>query len=181
MPTQHGSDKMLKNMKRGLNSAGIKNRIDLLRTENQNIAVRTSIIVGFPNETDKDFKNLVDFVEEIQFDRVGVFKYSEEEGTSAAIDYKDNIPQKIKEERYSEIMKIQQKINLSKNKTRLGNIEKVIVDVSNENGWSLARSYRDAPEIDNYVKINQKLDIGKFYNIKITDAYEYDVLGELIN
>jgi ribosomal protein S12 methylthiotransferase len=181
MPTQHGSDKMLKNMKRGLNSAGIKNRIDLLRRENQNIAVRTSIIVGFPNETDKDFKNLVDFVEEIQFDRLGVFKYSEEEGTSAAIDYRDNIPKKIKEERYSEIMKIQQKINLSKNKTRLGNIEKVIVDVSNENGWSLARSYRDAPEIDNYVKINQKLDTGKFYNIKVTDAYEYDVLGELIN
>ena len=77
-------------------------------------------------------------------------------------------------------MKIQQKINLSKNKLRLGNIEKVIVDVSNEDGWSLARSYRDAPEIDNYVKINQKLDVGKFYNVKITDAYEYDVLGELI-
>ena len=180
MPTQHGSDKILKNMKRGLNSAGIKNRIDLLRQANHDIAVRTSIIVGFPNETDEDFKKLVDFVEDVQFDRLGVFKYSEEEGTSAALDFKDNIPKKIKEERYSELMKIQQKINLSKNKLRLGNIEKVIVDVSNEDGWSLARSYRDAPEIDNYVKVNQKLDVGKFYNVKITDAYEYDVLGELI-
>ena len=181
MPTQHGSDNMLKNMKRGLNSAGIKNRIDLLRKANHDIAIRTSIIVGFPNETDEDFKNLVDFIQEIQFDRLGVFKYSEEEGTSAALDYKDNIPKKIKEERYSEIMKIQQKINLSKNKSRLGKIEKVIVDISNEEGWSLARSYRDAPEIDNYVKINHKLDVGKFYNVKITDAYEYDVIGELIN
>ena len=181
IPTQHGSDKMLKNMKRGLNSAGIKNKIDLLRQANENIAVRTSVIVGFPNETDKDFDNLINFVEEVEFDRLGVFKYSEEEGTSAAIDYKDNVPKKIKEERYAEIMKIQQKINLSKNKKRLNKVEKIIIDVSNEDGWSLGRSFRDAPEIDNYVKINTKLDVGKFYDVKITNAYEYDVLGELIN
>ena len=181
MPTQHGSDKMLKDMKRGLNSAGIKNRIDLLRKTNENIAIRTSVIVGFPNETDKDFNNLVNFVEETQFDRLGVFKYSEEEGTSAAVDFKDNIPKNIKEERYEEIMKIQQKINLSKNKQRLNKREKIIIDVSNEDGWSLGRSFMDAPEIDNYVKINQKLDVGKFYDILITDAYEYDVVGELID
>ena len=181
MPTQHGSDKMLKDMKRGLNSAGIKNRIDLLRKTNENIAIRTSVIVGFPNETEKDFNNLVNFVEETQFDRLGVFKYSEEEGTSAAVDFKDNIPKNIKEERYEVIMKIQQKINLSKNKQRLNKREKIIIDVSNEDGWSLGRSFMDAPEIDNYVKINQKLDVGKFYDILITDAYEYDVLGELID
>lgn len=181
MPTQHGSDKMLKYMKRGLNSAGIKNRIDLLRKTNENIAIRTSVIVGFPNETEKDFNNLVNFVEETQFDRLGVFKYSEEEGTSAAVDFKDNIPKNIKEERYEEIMKIQQKINLSKNKQRLNKREKIIIDVSNEDGWSLGRSFMDAPEIDNYVKINQKLDVGKFYDILITDAYEYDVVGELID
>tara|TARA_B100001559_G_scaffold97361_1_gene81412 strand:- start:26 stop:850 length:825 start_codon:yes stop_codon:yes gene_type:complete len=181
MPTQHGSDKMLKDMKRGLNSAGIKNRIDLLRKTNENIAIRTSVIVGFPNETEKDFNNLVNFVEETQFDRLGVFKYSEEEGTSAAVDFKDNIPKNIKEERYEEIMKIQQKINLSKNKQRLNKREKIIIDVSNEDGWSLGRSFMDAPEIDNYVKINQKLDVGKFYDILITDAYEYDVVGELID
>ena len=181
MPTQHGSDKMLKDMKRGLNSAGIKNRIDLLRKTNENIAIRTSVIVGFPNETDKDFNNLVNFVEETQFDRLGVFKYSEEEGTSAAVDFKDNIPKNIKEERYEVIMKIQQKINLSKNKQRLNKREKIIIDVSNEDGWSLGRSFMDAPEIDNYVKINQKLDVGKFYDILITDAYEYDVVGELID
>ncbi len=181
MPTQHGSDSVLKNMKRGLNSSGIKKRIELLRRANDNMCLRTSIIVGFPGETDKDFQDLVDFVTEVKFDRLGVFKYSEEEGTSAALDYKDDIPKRIKQERYDELMMIQQKINYNKNKERIGYKEKVIVDVSNEAGWSLARSYMDAPEVDNYVKINQKLDVGKFYNIKVTKAYEYDVEGELIN
>ena len=106
MPTQHGADDMLKNMKRGLNSSGIKTRIDLLRKANNNIALRTSIIVGFPGETDKDFKELIDFVKDIEFDRLGVFKYSEEEGTSAAIDYKDNIPKEVKQERYDELMMV---------------------------------------------------------------------------
>ena len=181
MPTQHGSDSVLKNMKRGLNSAGIKKRIELLRRANDNMCLRTSIIVGFPGETDKDFKDLVDFVTEVKFDRLGVFQYSEEEGTSAALDYKDDIPKEIKQERYDELMMIQQKINYNKNKERIGYKEKVIVDVSNDAGWSLARSYMDAPEVDNYVKINQKLDVGKFYDIKVTKAYEYDVEGELIN
>ena len=182
MPTQHGSDKMLKNMKRGLDSSGIKKRIELLRTANNDMSIRTSIIVGFPGETQKDFNNLKAFVKDIQFDRLGVFKYSEEEGTSAAVDYKDNIPKELKKERYEEIMMIQQKINFGKNKNRIGNIEKVIVDVCNDDsGWSLARSYRDAPEIDNYVKIDKKLKVGSFYDIKITEAFEYDVKGELLN
>ena len=181
MPTQHGSDKILKNMKRGLNASGIKKRIDLLRNSNDKICLRTSMIVGFPGETDKDFQNLVDFVQDIKFDRLGVFQYSEEEGTSAAIDYKDDIPKRVKQERYDQLMMIQQKINYDKNKDRLGNIEKVIVDVANESGWSLARSYMDAPEVDNYVKINEKLKVGEFYNIKVTKAFEYDVEGELVN
>ena len=181
MPTQHGSDKMLKNMKRGLDSSGIKKRIDLLRDTNSDIAIRTSIIVGFPGETDQDFNQLVDFVKDVEFDRLGVFKYSEEEGTSAEIDYKDDIPKEIKQERYDELMMIQQKINFAKNKTRIGNIERVIIDVSNsDSGFSLGRSYRDAPEIDNYVKINELLDVGSFYTIKVKEAYEYDVLGEIV-
>jgi len=182
MPTQHGADKMLKNMKRGLDSSGIKNRIDLLRMANAKMSIRTSIIVGFPGETDKDFQDLLKFVKEVQFDRLGVFKYSEEEGTSAAIDYKDNIPKKVKQERYDELMMLQQGINFKKNKNRVNLIENVLVDIVNENeGWSLARSYRDAPEIDNYVKINQTLEVGTFYNVKIKKAYEYDVLGEIVN
>ena len=181
MPTQHGSDRVLKNMKRGLDSSGIKNRIELLRKSNDKISLRTSIIVGFPGETEKDFKDLISFIKEIKFDRLGVFKYSEEEGTSAALDYKDNIPKEVKQERFDEIMMIQQQINYDNNQNRIGNTEKVIVDVSNESGWSLARSYRDAPEIDNYVKINQKLEVGEFYNIKVTEAFEYDVIGEINN
>ena len=96
MPTQHGSDRMLKNMKRGLDSSGIKKRIDLLRNANNNISIRTSIIVGFPGETANDFKELKNFVKDIKFDRLGVFQYSEEEGTSAAFDYEDNIPKELR-------------------------------------------------------------------------------------
>ena len=182
MPTQHGSDYMLKKMKRGLNSAGIKNRIDLLRKANENISIRTSIIVGFPGETDKDFKELLKFAEDVQFDRLGVFQYSEEEGTSAAIDYKDDIPKQVKQDRFDELMMLQQKINYNKNKLRVNCVEDILIDVVNEEeGWSLGRSYRDAPEIDNYVKVNKVLDIGSFYKVKIKKAYEYDVLGELVN
>ena len=182
MPTQHGSDHMLKKMKRGLNSAGIKNRIDLLRKANDNMSIRTSIIVGFPGETDKDFKELLKFAEDVQFDRLGVFQYSEAEGTSAAIDYKDDIPKQVKQERFDELMMLQQKINYNKNKLRVNCVEDILIDVVNEEeGWSLGRSYRDAPEIDNYVKVNKVLDIGSFYKVKIRKAYEYDVLGELVN
>jgi len=181
MPTQHGSDLMLKNMKRGLNSDGIKRRISKLRKINSSISIRTSIIVGFPNETEKDFIDLCDFINDVQFDRLGVFKYSEEEGTSAANDYVDNIPSEIKQERYDELMMLQQKINFKKNIDRIGSVEKVLVDVVSDEGWSLARSYRDAPEIDNYVKVNEKLIKGNFYNVKIKEAFEYDVIGEVIN
>ena len=181
MPTQHGSDSMLKMMKRGLKSNGIKNRVELLRKINPDISIRTSMIVGFPNETDRDFRELCDFVQDVQFDRLGVFKYSEEDGTSAARDYQDNVPAHVKQQRYDELMLIQQKINYNKNQERIGKIETVLVDVVSDEGWSLARSYKDAPEIDNYVKINLKLKKGVFYNVLIKDAFEYDVVGEVIN
>ena len=117
-----------------------------------------------------------------KFDRLGVFQYSEEEGTSAAIDYKDDIPKQVKQERFDELMMLQQKINYNKNKLRVNCVEDILIDVVNEEeGWSLGRSYRDAPEIDNYVKVNKVLDIGSFYKVKIKKAYEYDVLGELVN
>ena len=129
----------------------------------------------------KHFIDLCDFINDVQFDRLGVFKYSEEEGTSAANDYVDNIPSEIKQERYDELMMLQQKINFKKNIDRIGSVEKVLVDVVSDEGWSLARSYRDAPEIDNYVKVNEKLIKGNFYNVKIKEAFEYDVIGEVIN
>tara|TARA_Y100000994_G_scaffold98864_1_gene81694 strand:- start:64 stop:1368 length:1305 start_codon:yes stop_codon:yes gene_type:complete len=182
MPTQHGSEKVLKDMRRGLGPDGIKKRIDALRNANSDISIRTSMIVGFPGETDKDFQELYDFVEEIEFDRLGVFQYSEEEGTHGAKAFTDDVPKSVKQERYESIMMLQQQINYKKNIGRVGSVEKILIDIVDDNeGWSLGRSYRDAPEIDNYVKVNQKLEIGKIYNIKIQEAYEYDVLGTLLN
>ena len=181
LPTQHGSDKILKNMKRGLNSSGIKKRIELLRNVKNDIAIRTSIIVGFPGETDKEFQELYDFVKDVEFDRLGVFEYSEEEGTHGAEAYIDDIPKEVKQHRREQIMMLQQNINYKKNKDRVGSIEKVLIDFNDQSGCSIGRSSKDAPEIDNYVKIDKKLEVGKFYDIKITKAYEYDVLGELNN
>ena len=181
MPTQHGSDKILKDMRRGLDSSGIKQRIDELRNANEKISIRTSIIVGFPGETDKEFKELCDFIEEVKFDRLGVFQYSEEEGTHGAKEFDDDVPKVIKQERYETIMMLQQKINYKKNIDRIGSVERILIDIVDDEGWSLGRSYRDAPEIDNYVKINQKLKTGKIYNVKIEEAYEYDVLGSVLN
>ena len=181
MPVQHGSDRMLKRMRRGLKSEGIKKRIQALRDVNAEIAIRTSIIVGFPGETDDDFQQLMDMVEEVQFDRLGVFTYSEEEGTVAAADMKDDIPRHIKEERLDAIMTAQQAINLKKNQALVGQIDKVIVDKSTNDGWTIARSYRDAPEIDNYVRINGKHMEGEFLNVKYVEAFEYDLTAEVIN
>ena len=181
MPTQHGSDKILKDMRRGLDSLGIKRRIDALRNANDNISIRTSMIVGFPGETDKEFQELYDFVEEIKFDRLGVFQYSEEEGTHGAKAFIDDVPKNIKKERFETIMMLQQKINHEKNIKRIGSTEKILIDITDEEGWSLGRSYRDAPEIDNYVKINQTLTVGDMYNVKINRAYEYDVEGSLVS
>ncbi len=178
MPVQHGSEKVLKDMKRGLGPDGIKKRIEKLRNVNSNIAIRTSIIVGFPGETDKEFRELLDFIQEIEFDRLGVFTYSEEEGTHGADAYVDNVPADVKDQRKEEVMLLQQSINLKKNKDLIGSKERVLIDVCNAEGVSLGRTYRDSPEIDNYVKIYEKLEPGIFYDIKITDAMEYDLIGE---
>ncbi len=178
MPVQHGSEKVLKDMKRGLGPDGIKKRIEKLRNVNSNIAIRTSIIVGFPGETDKEFRELLDFIQEIEFDRLGVFTYSEEEGTHGADAYVDNVPADVKDQRKEEVMLLQQSINLKKNKDLIGSKERVLIDVCNAEGVSLGRTYRDSPEIDNYVKIYEKLEPGMFYDIKITDAMEYDLIGE---
>ena len=181
MPTQHGSDKILKDMRRGLDSSGIKRRIEQLRKVNSEISIRTSIIVGFPGETEKEFDELCKFITDVRFDRLGVFQYSEEEGTHGAQAFTDDVPKSIKQERYDTIMMLQQKINHDKNIKRIGLTERILIDVSDDSGWSLGRSYRDAPEIDNYVKINQRLEVGKMYNVKIQKAYEYDVEGVIVN
>ncbi len=177
MPVQHGSDRMLKSMRRGLSSDGIKKRIDDLRKINLNIALRTSIIVGFPGETDEDFKELYNFVEEIEFDRLGVFTYSEEEGTHGAT-LKDDVSKKVKSDRMDAIMLLQQGINLKKNISRVGTQERVLIDMNTEDGMSIGRSYRDAPEVDNFIRMDEKLPVGEFIDVKILEAFEYDVTGK---
>ena len=181
MPVQHGSDRMLKLMRRGLKSEGIKGRVQSLRKICPNISIRTSIIVGFPGEEEEDFKQLVEFVKEVKFDRLGVFTYSDEEGTYAADNLEDNVPEKVKQQRYDEIMLIQQKISLEKNKVLVGTQDIVVVDKSSkEEKWSIARSYRDAPEIDNYVRIDEYISEGEFINVEYVDAFEYDLLAKRI-
>jgi ribosomal protein S12 methylthiotransferase len=179
MPVQHGSEKVLKDMRRGLGPDGIKKRIDSLRKINPEIAIRTSIIVGFPGEGDKEFNELLKFMEEVEFDRLGVFTYSEEEGTHGAEVFTDEVPADVKDERKEQVMMLQQSINYKKNKKLVGSTQRVLVDICNEQGTSLGRTYRDSPEIDNYVKIKGKVEPGMFYDVKITDAMEYDLVGEV--
>tara|TARA_B100000686_G_scaffold181255_1_gene188204 strand:+ start:664 stop:1956 length:1293 start_codon:yes stop_codon:yes gene_type:complete len=178
MPIQHASDDMLKAMRRGLGQDGIKNRISRLREAVPNIALRTTLIVGHPGETEDDYYTLKDFVEEIRFDRLGIFTYSEEEGTLAA-DLKDDIPRKVKDNRKNEILEIQHEISLEKNESFIGKTIKVIVDES-EGGVSVGRSEYDSPEIDNIIHIKNTAEVGTFNDVEILEANEYELIGKII-
>ena len=179
MPIQHSSNSMLKDMRRGLKIEGIRRKIDKIKSINSNISIRTSLIVGFPNESDSDFNELCDFVNEVRFDRLGVFKYSEEEGTYGKAAFSDNIPKKVKKERFDELMKLQMEINLSKNKNLLNSNQKVIIDTQTQDGKSIGRTYRDSPDIDNTVTFNERLKVGEFYNARIVSASAYNLIGEI--
>ena len=175
MPIQHASDPILKSMRRGLNSNGIKKRIDLLREAIPEIRIRTTLIAGYPGETNEDFKKMFSFVEEVQFDRLGVFTYSEEDGTLAK-NLKDDIPINVKNDRKAQIMDLQADISNEKNQSMIGKTLKVVVDDVGEK-HSVGRTEYDSPEIDNIVNINQALKIGQFYNIKIESANEFELIG----
>ena len=178
MPIQHASDDMLKAMRRGLGQDGIKNRISRLREAVPNIALRTTLIVGHPGETEDDYYTLKDFVEEIRFARLGIFTYSEEEGTLAA-DLKDDIPRKVKDNRKNEILEIQHEISLEKNESFIGKTLKVIVDES-EGEVSVGRSEYDSPEIDNIIHIKNTAEVGTFNDVEILKANEYELIGKII-
>jgi len=179
MPIQHVSDPILKSMRRGLNSEGIKKRIQLLREAIPDIKIRTTVIVGYPGESNDDFDNLCSFIEEVRFDRLGVFTYSEEEGTLAE-NLKDDVPQEVKNDRKDKIMDIQAEISNEKNQEMIGNTLKVLVDDVGETS-SVGRTEYDSPEIDNIVNINKPLEIGQFYDIKIKYANEFELIGATIN
>ena len=177
MPIQHASDDMLKAMRRGLGQDGIKNRISRLRDAVPNIALRTTLIVGHPGETEDDYHQLRDFVEEIRFDRLGIFTYSEEEGTLAA-DLKDDIPREVKDNRKNEILELQHEISLEKNESFIGKRLRVIIDESQGN-VTVGRSEYDSPEIDNIIHIKGTAEVGLFHDIQIIEANEYELIGEI--
>lgn len=179
IPLQHISDSVLKSMRRGSSGRYIKNLIETIRAKVPEITIRSTFIVGYPNETEKDFNELLDFINEYQLDRVGVFTYSREDNT-LAFELGDPIPEEIKIERRDIIMQAQMSISLKKNKEKIGKKLTVIIDEFNNNSY-LARSESDAPEIDNSILIQtgKKLKIGDFAEVLITDALEYDLLATL--
>tara|TARA_Y100001970_G_C14196443_1_gene838389 strand:- start:505 stop:1800 length:1296 start_codon:yes stop_codon:yes gene_type:complete len=177
MPIQHAADSMLKSMRRGLNQDGIRNRIERLRNAIPNIALRTTLIVGYPEETEDDFNSLRQFVEEIRFDRLGIFTYSEEEGTLAA-DLNDNVPRQLKDDRKNIIQEIQHDISLERNESFIGKKLQVIVDEEGED-VSVGRTEFDSPEIDNIVHIKGNSLPGNFINVKIESANEYELIGSI--
>ena len=182
IPIQHGSDNILKKMGRWTDQKEIINIVDKLRERIPDIALRTTLITGFPGETEEDFEELKAFVEKMRFDRLGVFTYSQEEDTPAA-EMEDQIPEDIKEARRDEIMKIQQKISFEKSEEHIGEDMDVMIEGSlPDEGVFIARTYMDAPDVDGYVFIRSDwhLESGDFVKVEITGAKEYDLIGEII-
>lgn len=180
IPLQHIADPMLKAMKRQITRKEIVELIAGIREKVPGIALRTTLITGFPGETLEDVEDVKRFLEEVRFDRVGVFTYSHEENTSA-YGLEDNIPAEEKERRAQDIMETQQEISLEKNQEMVGKVYKVIVD-KKESGRYLGRTEFDSVEVDNEVIINtdRKLKPGDFVQVKITRAFDYDLEGELV-
>ena len=177
MPIQHASDPILRSMNRGLNRDGIRDRIDRLRSANPDIRLRTTLIVGYPGETEKDFEQLQSFVEETRFDRLGIFTYSEEEGTTGAL-LDDDIPRNVKDDRKNTLLEIQHDISLEKNEAFIGQTLKILIDKSGED-VCVGRTEYDSPEIDNIVHIQNSAEPGTFVKVDIKRANEYELIGDL--
>lgn len=180
IPIQHINNRILSLMQRAHSSTETIKLLEKIRKELPDAAIRTTLIVGFPGETDAEFEELVNFVREFKFERLGVFAYSPEEGTKA---YKleDNVPEEVKQQRLETIMSVQQEVSLSVNEKRIGKVYKTIID-RKEGEYFIGRTEFDSPEIDNEVLINangQELSIGKFYLILISKADYFDLFGTL--
>ena len=180
MPLQHASNHMLKAMKRQITREEMTDLIHTIRDEVPGICIRTTLIAGFPGETQDDVEEVKEFLQEHRFDRVGIFAYSHEENTSA-YDLVDDVSDEEKELRAQEIMEVQQEISLEKNQEKIGNTYKVIVD-KKESGRYLGRTEFDSVEVDNEVVINssKRVAIGSFVNVKVTKAYDYDLEGDIV-
>jgi ribosomal protein S12 methylthiotransferase len=190
MPLQHISDNMLKSMRRGTTKQRTIDLVNIIRGKIPGIAIRTTLITGYPGETEKDFEEMKQWVSDTKFERLGVFTYSHEENTHA-FKLNDDVPPKVKQARADEIMKIQKKISLKHNKSLIGKTLKVLID-RKEGDYFIGRTEYDSPEVDNEVYINVSplltgegqgvrsniyLRTGDFTNVKITKAMDYDLEG----
>jgi ribosomal protein S12 methylthiotransferase len=180
MPLQHAANNMLRAMKRQITREDMEDIVGEIRQKIPEICLRTTLIAGFPGETRDDVEELKTFLQKMRFDRVGIFSYSHEEGTSAYT-LKDDVPQEEKESRAEEIMEVQQEISYEKNLAKVGKTFKVLID-KKESGRYLGRTEFDSVEVDNEVIIqsSKRLKPGEFVNVKITKAYDYDIEGEVV-
>ena len=181
IPLQHGSTRMLKIMRRGITREKTDDLIKNIRDINPDITIRTTLIAGHPGETDHDFEEMYEFVERSRFDRLGIFTYSHEEGTTSH-NLEDDVPEQLKRSRSNKIMALQQKISAEKNKNKIGSEVKVLIDRVDSNNY-YGRTEQDSPEVDNEVIIPSKemhLRVGDFCKVIITDSKEYDLIGKIL-
>jgi ribosomal protein S12 methylthiotransferase len=181
IPIQHVSNKLLKDMRRGITKEQTYDLINYFRKEIPEMVLRTTLLVGHPGETDEDFNELIDFIKFVKFERLGVFTYSEEENTYSAINFTDDIPSSVKQARMEELMEVQRDISMSLNTSKIGRSYKVLID-RQEGDYFIGRTEFDSPDVDNEVIVkpmNKKLKIGNFYQVKIKSAEDFDLIGEL--
>jgi ribosomal protein S12 methylthiotransferase len=181
IPIQHGSDNILRRMARRTTQAQLREIIGKLRERIPDIALRTTLITGFPGETEEDHEELMAFVDDMEFERLGVFTYSAEEDTPAAT-YTDQVPEELKEQRRDEVMELQQEIAFEKSENMVGRILDVMIEgkVADESAY-VGRTYMDAPNVDGYIFVNsgELFMSGDFVRVKVTGASEYDLIGEV--
>ena len=181
MPIQHSEDSILKNMARKTSKSQIVEVISKLRTAIPDICIRTTLITGFPGETEEDHEELLSFVDEMEFDRLGAFNYSREEDTPAAA-YDHQVDEKLALKRKEEIMELQQSISLDNNEKMIGKTLEVIIEgYLYEDNIYVGRTYKDAPNIDSFIFVNSNKELisGSIINVTVTDYNEYDLIGEI--
>jgi ribosomal protein S12 methylthiotransferase len=182
MPLQHISDNMLKSMRRGITKQKTIDIVNEIRDKVPGIALRTTLIAGYPGETEKDYEEMLKWVEETKFERLGIFTYSHEENTHAHL-LKDDVSEKVKKQRADAVMKLQQEISYNLNQEKIGKTYKTLID-RKEGPYYIGRSEFDSPDVDNEVLVKASDDIhlrlGDFVNVKINEANDFDLFGELI-
>lgn len=181
IPIQHVNDKVLTAMGRGHDRAKLENLLQNFRRQVPDVALRTTVLTGFPGETDKAYSELLDFIREFRFERLGVFPYSHEEDTPAYKNSRDQVPDQVKSDRAGAIMELQQSISLSLNEEKIGKTFKVLID-RREGQYFVGRTQYDSPEVDNEVLLEEspQLSIGHFYQVRITGAGEFDLFGAVV-